>query len=154
MNPTIRDADITDVRGLSGVIEGCGLFSPQEADGFIDSLPDMLVDDDHLWLVTDGVVAAAYLTLDGTSSDVWNLWFIGCLPQARRQGHGTALIDAAEARARDRDGRILLVEISGVDGFDATRGFYLARGFAEQGRIADYYGAGDDKVFFAKRLTV
>ncbi|MCH2077833.1 MAG: hypothetical protein MK180_13325 [Rhodobacteraceae bacterium] len=74
-----RPETAADEAALSTPILGCGLFSEEEAGGFLSMLPDQLTDDGHLWWVAeqDGVRGAAYATRDGMSEEVWNLWFIG-----------------------------------------------------------------------------
>jgi ribosomal protein S18 acetylase RimI-like enzyme len=50
--------------------------------------------------------------------------------------------------------RLLLVETSGLPAFEGTRGFYRARGYAEEARIRDFYQAGEDKIVFRKLLAL
>ena len=154
-NWAIRPAKPADADALAGPIRGCGLFSPEEADGFLGMVPDLLANDGALWWVAEngGVKGAAYATRDGMSEDVWNLWFIGFAAQDQGQGGGTRLMAVAEETIKGQGGRILIVETSGGDGFEATRGFYATLDFTEQGRITDYYGLDEPKVIFAKHLS-
>ena len=55
------------------------------------------------------------------------LWDVRVVPDARRQGVGSALLDAAERRARERGARSLRVETQDVN-VPACR-FYHAQGF-------------------------
>ncbi len=84
---------------------------------------------------------------------MWNLYFIGVQPARQGAGYGTALLAAVEDDLRARAARLLLVETSGVEGFELTRKFYRKHGYDEEARIRDYYGPGDDKVVFWKTLT-
>ena len=36
--------------------------------------------------------------------------------------------------------------------FDGVRRFYAKRGYAECGRVPDFYAEGDGKVIYAKRM--
>ena len=144
---------MNDIDALRGIIHGCGLFSPEEADGFAGSLPHLLADPAQHWRIVhrgDEAVGAAYLSLDGMSEDVWNLWFIALLPDVRGHGGGTRLLSAAEQAARAGGGRMLLVETSSAEGQDAARAFYAARGYDEEGRVRDYYTPGEAKVIFRR----
>ena len=147
----IREAIASDDAFLRSVLAGCGMFSPEEVAELGAMLADQLADPEQVWLRSDG--AAAYLTRDGLSRDVWNLWFIGTLQDARRQGQGGRLLDRAEAEVRRRDGRLLIIETSSDEAFDPARALYAGRGYAEQGRIADYYAPGEAKVIFARTLA-
>ena len=142
-----------DIDALSGVIHGCGLFTPEEAEGFAESLPGLLVDPAQHWRILKRgteAVGAAYLSLDGMSGDVWNLWFIALLPEARGEGGGTRLVSAAEQVVRAGGGRMLLVETSSAEAQRAARAFYAARGYEEEGRVRDYYAPGEAKVIFRR----
>lgn len=145
-----------DARAVERPILGCGLFAPDEAAGFAAMVPSLLADPAQHWRVlrTGGaVVGAAYVSLERMSEDVWNLWFIGLDRPAQGRGGGTRLLAAVEDACREAGGRLLLVETSGAAGFEATRGFYAARGYGEEARIRDYYAPGDDKVIFRRTLA-
>lgn len=49
-------------------------------------------------------------------------------------------------------GRMLIVETSGLPSFSGTRAFYVKCGCEEEGRIRDFYAAGEDKIVFRKVL--
>jgi len=58
----------------------------------------------------------------------------------------------AEERIRESDGRLIIIETSGRPQYEKTRRFHMSQGYAEIGRMADFYAPGDDKLFFEKRL--
>lgn len=149
----IRPATPADETDLASPILGCGLFSEEEAQGFLGMIPDQLGQAEHLWWVAaqDRVRGAAYATRDGMSEDVWNLWFIGFDKAAQGQGGGSRLMERLEADIAKEGRRILVIETA--SSMEATQRFYAGRGYREQGRIADYYGPGEAKVIFARPLT-
>ena len=49
--------------------------------------------------------------------------------------------------------RLLLVETSGTDGFEASRRFYERCGYEVDAVIRDYWAPGDDKVVFRRLLA-
>jgi len=55
---------------------------------------------------------------------------------------------------RNKDGRILIVETSGLESFGATRAFYRKNGYDEEARIRDFYNPGEDKIVFRKVLNI
>jgi ribosomal protein S18 acetylase RimI-like enzyme len=65
-----------------------------------------------------------------------------------RQGHATALLEAAEAFARDRQCRGIYVDTP-VDN-KGGRAFYEARGYAEDYRMTRYYADDLDGVTYVK----
>ena len=47
----------------------------------------------------------------------------------------------------------MIADTPGDAGFAAPRGFYAAKGYDEEHRISDFWGAGDDKVTYWKSLS-
>ena len=74
-------------------------------------------------------------------------------PAAQGSGAGTRLLAEVERRLCDARGRMLVVETSSRDEYDATRGFYAARGYKEAARVGHFYAPGDDRVIYTKRLS-
>jgi ribosomal protein S18 acetylase RimI-like enzyme len=83
---------------------------------------------------------------------VWDLWWIGTASARQGRGIGGELLGFVEAAAREAGGRLLLIETSSQPALDSTRLFYAKRGYIECGRVPDFYGEGDAKVIYAKRL--
>ncbi len=153
----IRPATPDDRSALMALGEATGLFQPHELEFMEGMLSEYFAGDlgeGHRWIVDDedGVLAAAYCAPEIMGDGVSNLYFIGVHPDRQGQGRGAALLRHVEEDLRGRGVRLLLVETSGVDGFQATRAFYAKNGYDEEGRIRDYYAAGDDKVIFRKLL--
>ena len=145
-----------DAPGIERAVRGCGLFTAEEAGGFVAMLPGLLADPDEHWRILRAgaeTVGAAYFSLERMSGDVWNLWFVGLDAPAQGGGGGTRLLDAVEDACRAAGGRLLLVETSSTADLAATRAFYRARGDAEEARIRDDYAPGDDKVVFRRALA-
>jgi ribosomal-protein-alanine N-acetyltransferase len=69
---------------------------------------------------------------------------IATLPEARRQGVGSALLDQALAIAAQRGARSVLLEVA-VDNA-AALALYVARGFREVGRRPRYYARASGEV--------
>lgn len=82
----------------------------------------------------------------------WDLYWIAVHPDAQGYGVGTALLDTVERRVAGRGGRLLVIETSSQSAYDATRGFYHARGYELVARVPDFYDVGDDRLIYTKRL--
>lgn len=152
-NPTIRPLQARDLPAIKAVIDALNLFPS-------DMLDDMthdylgLPDGPDIWLTLDlaGPIGVAYVAPERMAEGTWNLYVIAIDPGAQGQGHGTAILRHVEALLAARGQRILLVETSGLPEFAAARGFYRANGYDEEGRIRDFYAAGEDKVIFRRAL--
>ena len=82
----------------------------------------------------------------------YDLYWIICEPALQRRGVGGALLRAVELDLRRRGGRLVRVETSGTQAYQATRAFYQRFGYRETARLADFYRPGDDLAIFTKRL--
>jgi len=85
---------------------------------------------------------------DGT----YDLYWIACDPEWRRQGIGAALLRTMEADLRRRGARLVRVETSGQPTYQPTRAFYERFQYDETARLRDFYRPGDDLVIFTKRM--
>ena len=153
----IRPAIPDDQPALMALGEATGLFQPHELEVLEGMLSEYFagdLGDGYRWIVDDenGVLAAAYHAPEIMGDGVSNLYFIGVHPDRQGQGRGAALLRHVEEDLRGQGVRLLLVETSGADGFQATRAFYAKNGYDEEARIRDYYAPGDDKVIFRKLL--
>ena len=151
---TVRPTQTSDIAALQQVLDSTELF-PSEM------LPDMLApaleigDEDHLWLTVlagEAPVGFCYAMPEQMADGAWNMLAIAVDAGRQGKGHGTALVAALEDRLRSRKARILSADTSGAEDFAPTRGFYAARGYAEEARIREFWGPGDDKVVFWKAL--
>jgi len=99
-------------------------------------------------------VGVTYCEPERLADNTWNLQLIAIHPERQGQDRGTQLLHAVEQALKQRGGRLLLVETSGLPELAGTRTFYEKYGFEAEARIRDFYAQGDDKVVFRNRLTV
>ncbi|MEO0429764.1 MAG: GNAT family N-acetyltransferase [Pseudomonadota bacterium] len=151
----IRDFETGDEAALKAVIRESGLFSPDELEAFDAMIEAHLSGAEaDFWCVEAEGAGAAWTAPEPMSGDVLNLRFLAVRTDARRRGLGRALVRAAVEGARQRGGRLLLVETGSGPDLERARTLYIATGFAEQGRIDDYYAPGEAKVIFALPLRL
>ncbi len=84
----------------------------------------------------------------------WDLYWIAVAPGTQGAGVGTLLLKEVEGRLTRSNARQLIIETSSRPAYDPTRAFYLKRGYREVARVPDFYEAGDDRVIYAKTITV
>ena len=152
---TVAAATADDIPDIAIPIRECGLFSPDEAEGFVAYLPDLIAEEGAHWRVLrhgDRIAGACYLSRERMSEDVWNLWFIGLRPGDQGGGGGSLLMAEAERTVRAEGGRLLLIETSLADAQEDARGFYAARGYGREAVIREYYAPGEDKIVFRRAL--
>ena len=158
----IRNAETEDEKAVAHLALVNRMFASDEIDGLIGAFRGAVTGDldGHQWFVVtdedDEVVAAAYVAPEPFADRLWNLYFIAVQPSQQGTGIGTRLLQHVTDLLRDRgasEARILLVETSSTDQYEATRAFYDARGFDREARIRGFYGTGDDKIVFWKSLS-
>lgn len=102
------------------------------------------------------VVGAAYCAPEPFADRVWNLYFLAVDPLRHRSRVGTTLVTDLErllSGAGERVARVLLVETSSTDDYEAARRFYGRAGFDREARIREFYGPHDDKIVFWQSLV-
>ncbi len=83
----------------------------------------------------------------------YDLYWIAVHPEAQGRGAGKALIKYVEEDIRRRGGRLLLIETSSREDYDATIAFYQRTNYELAARIRNFYHIGDDKLIFSKELN-
>lgn len=162
MRRTVSPADTSLLLALA---EATGIFLPGEVEGLLGEVLNALhagqLGDGHTaWVWADGSdgpdgppAGWVYFSPVDNTNGVWNLWWIGVDPPRQGRGLGGEMLDAVEAHVRASGGRLLLVETSAMPAFDPVRRFYANHGYAEGGRIPDFYADGDGKVTYFKRVA-
>ncbi len=83
----------------------------------------------------------------------YDLYWIAVDPAARRGGVGKSLLSYVEQAVKERGGRLIFIETSGLELYGSTRHFYLSAGYEQEASIRDFYKPGDDLVIFTKHLS-
>lgn len=153
----IRLTTPDDVTDLIVLAEASGLFEPSQTEELVQMLDQYFngeTENQDLWFIDDdnGVVGVAYVAPERMTEGTWNLYLLAIHPEYQRQGRGVALLRHVEQVLASRGERVLLVETSGLEGFEYVRSFYRKSGYDEEARIREFYKAGDDKIIFRKAL--
>lgn len=151
----IRAVTQDDLPALALVVDQTGLF-PGEM------LPDLaasaLAGEEGALFLTGlrGLrpVGFCYAVQETLADSVWNMLALGVLPEFQREGLGAQLVQGLEEALRGQSQRMIIVDTSGTDAFDAARRFYIGNGYEQEARIRDYWAEGDDKLTFRKMLKL
>ena len=155
----IRDVETQDAGTTIDAAEASGLFSPEEIPVLRAQLETSLAgssDRAEFWIADfdeDGrALGAAYCAEEKMTDRVWNLLFIGVRKERQREGVGARLLESVEKRLSSNSQRMLIIETTGGDEFEAARTFYGEHGYSQEGTVRDFYADGMDKIVFRKRL--
>ncbi len=149
----IRPSTAADISALLRIVEAGDLFPSDLLAGMMEPYLDGGGTSERWLTYDDGTPhGVAYFVPERLTDRTWNLLLIAVHPDWQGKGVGAALLKAVESALLDLTGRMLIIETSGVAGFEAQRRFYRKCGYTEEARIRDFYQAGDDKVVFRKVL--
>jgi ribosomal protein S18 acetylase RimI-like enzyme len=157
----VRPIVSIDRTRLNQILAAAGNFSDQEiaiAMELIDEVLQKGEKSDYIAVVAE--IAEAIPQVEGyacygptpLTDGVFDLYWIAVHPEAQGRGVGRELIKYVEDDVRSRSGRLLLIETSSREEYDATIGFYKRTNYELAARIKNYYRIGDDKLIFMKEL--
>jgi [ribosomal protein S18]-alanine N-acetyltransferase len=92
------------------------------------------------WVAEEQGEIAGFLVADRQPRGVAHIITVDVVESRRRAGVGGALMDAAEAWARQERCRLMYLEVA--EGNSAALAFYESRHYISIERIADYYSTG------------
>jgi ribosomal protein S18 acetylase RimI-like enzyme len=165
--PLVRRGDVSlrsiatsdDAARIRAITADTGFFYPMEVDVAVELVEERLSKGEgsgyHFLFADDAsgdtLGYASYGPIDMTDGS-WDLYWIAVRSHAQGSGVGRVLVDAVEADVRARGGRRLYVETAGRPAYQPTREFYRRCEYRVEGTFEDFYGPGDAKVTFVKRL--
>ena len=162
---TLRNVDAsspTECSALIALALTTGLFTEEEAEHLLGATLDgiasgALSPPSHaarlaLDPASGRAVGWTYTARDEHAEGVFELMWIGVGEEEQGRGAGKLLLLDAEDHARRNGGRLMLVCTSSQPATERARAFYERRGYAQCGRIPNFYAEGDDKVIFVKQL--
>jgi ribosomal protein S18 acetylase RimI-like enzyme len=148
-----------DVAAVRSIVASSGFFYDHEIDVAVELVEERLqkgLKSGYLFLFVEQqgrtVGYSCYGEIACTAGS-YDLYWIAVHDDFRSQGIGKILLKKSEALIAVRGGRGIWVETSGQDKYRPTRDFYVKSDYHQEAVLADFYGPGDDKFIFVKRLT-
>ncbi len=148
----------TDPAAVREITESSGFFHKEEIDTAVELVDERLAKGEKsgyyfLFADVDGKTAgySCFGPIACTASS-YDLYWIAVHADQRGTGLGTRLLDKSEEKIKAMGGTRIYVETSSRPLYDPTRGFYLARKYWEEARLADFYGPNDAKVVYLKTV--
>lgn len=163
-NRIIRPMVAADRSGVFRILENAGNFTPEEVSTALELIDEWLELGEH-----SGYLTYVLETLDENSSEVlgyvsfgptpltestYDIYWIAVDKSKHRGGVGKRLMKFTEEEIARRGGKLLLIETSSQETYGGTIQFYERTGYELVGKIPEYYKPGDDKLIFAKKLSV
>lgn len=152
----IRPTTPADTPALLDIATRTRFFKPHELVALrevLDDYHDEPNDHQAYTYEKDGrILGFVYFAPAAMTDRVWYLYWIFVEKETQAKGIGSHLLTFAEKEVRDAQGRLLLIETSGLPYYEPTRLFYLKHGYELHAVVKDFYEDGDDLNIFRKRL--
>ena len=152
---SVRELRPADREAVRHMLADCGAFTDTEVQVALRMVDDGLNGDYVLPAIErcDEVAAFACIGHAQLTDSAWYVYWI-CVRRAwQGDGLGRMLQAHIEDIVRAAGGDRIVLEASGREDNARVRRFYRAAGFAEVGRIPDFYRPGDDCVVYCKVLS-
>jgi ribosomal protein S18 acetylase RimI-like enzyme len=141
------------------LLQRTGFFNEEEI-GVAEELIDIYLQDekqdDYQVVVIENELQepVGYLCYGPTplTTGTFDLYWIAISPDYQGRGLGKQLVKWLENKLEEKHGRLILIETSSQEKYQATRQFYLNMHYQECVRIADFYKPGDDRIIYVKYL--
>jgi GNAT superfamily N-acetyltransferase len=153
-----RDVSAGDPALVRDITESSGFFYPEEVATAVELVDERLAKGEasgySFVFADDGARTVGYACFGpiACTKASFDLYWIAVHADGRGRGLGTILLEESERLIRAAGGRRIYVETSSRPLYEPTRAFYLARGYLEEARLAEFYGPGDAKVIYVKEV--
>ncbi len=154
----IRSMTPKDKSSIMRILQNTPEFTPAEvvlADEVISEYLFNPTESGYFILVAEiNSSIAGYVCYGPTpiTEGTWDIYWIAVDHNTQGQGVGKKLMEAAEGKIKQAQGRLILVETSSKPGYEKTNLFYQRIGYKETCRIVDFYAVGDDQIIYEKRF--
>ena len=83
----------------------------------------------------------------------FDLYWMAVDPSRQGNGIGKELLKFAEENVKRERARMMIIETSSTESYDATRKFYQNMGYKQLAFLPDFYRPGDGKVIYGKNFV-
>ena len=154
MKKNIRLTIENDIHGIKEVLDSTELF-PSELLGSMISEYLNNPESDEIWftsLINEKIIGFGYCKPEELADGTYNLLAIAVKKEFQGMGEGKKMIKYIENLLVKREKRILIVETSSNSEYILTRRLYDQLGYTKEAIIRDFWGEGEDKVIYWKKL--
>ncbi len=155
----IRRLEGKDRERLHSILVENRIFNPEEVKVAMELIDIVLKDPDQKDYeiycavnIEDQPVGYVCYGPAPMTQGTFDLYWIAVAPRYQGEGIGSALLYFVERVAREKKGRMILIDTSSTPEYERTQRFYKRHGFGEIARVPDYYHPGNDRITYCKKL--
>ena len=158
MTINIRPMLRRDKPALMRILRNTPEFKPAEvavAEELIDGyLEDPIAYGYYILIAEDKSVLLGYICYGPTplTEGTWDIYWMAVARDNQGKGTGGALLEAAEVKIAEAQGRLVIIETSTIPSYEKTQRFYLGHNYEIVATIPDFYEPGDGKIILLKRV--
>ena len=158
MDVLLRDLRSEDRNAIFVLLTETAVFRPEEIEvamELVDAALDKPEQKDYTFIVAEeGGALVGYACWGATpcTRGTWDLYWMAASPSYHGKGVAGVLLARAEEDMECRGGRLCIIETSSLPPYEAARRFYLKHGYVEIARIPDFYGPGDARIIYTRKL--
>ena len=158
MDVLLRDLRSSDRRAIFQLLTETAVFRPEEIEvamELVDAALDKPEQKDYTFTVAedaDAVVGYACWGATPCTRGTWDVYWMAASPSHHGMGVAGKLLAQAEEDMASRGCRLCIIETSSLPSYEAARRFYLKHGYLETARIPDFYGPGDARIIYTRKL--
>lgn len=149
----------SDVGAIVEILRSTSFFYQHEIDVAVELAEENLKKGEaasgYIFLIAEKAgktVAFACYGKTPCTADSFDLYWIAVHHDLQGAGLGKRMMKMAEEAIRDLGGKKIWIETSSRPLYESTRAFYLKSGCGLVAELPDFYGPGDNKCIFLKRL--
>jgi GNAT superfamily N-acetyltransferase len=149
----------SDKAPVKKLLEDSGFFYPFEVEVVMGIMDEIIrkgsEESGYYWLKLEEngeILGFSNFGPNPCSLHSWDLYWLAVDRQQKSKGLGTELLKKTEEMVKLRGGKILWAETSGRPLYIPTVAFYGRKGYELSATLPEFYGPGDPKIIFSKRL--
>ncbi|MDD3094703.1 MAG: GNAT family N-acetyltransferase [Candidatus Neomarinimicrobiota bacterium] len=150
---------VADLAAIRDILRSAGFFYEHEIDIGVELAETNLSKGEeasgYIFLIAENTAGPVAFTCYGKTpctADSFDLYWIAVHKSMRGGGLGKTIMQKVSDAVRRMGGRKLWIETSSRPLYEPTRMFYLKNGCELVAELPDFYGEGDNKCIFLKRL--
>ncbi len=156
-NTKIRLQSSADIEPVLDIVRLTGFFRKDEVEIAKEVLQDAADGKEgyqsYVATIDDRPIGWICFGLTPCTLGTFDIYWIAVDKHRQGAGIGSRLLKFAEEKISLLKGKLIVIETSGSQIYQATQRFYHSNGYELEAKIADFYAAGDDKLMFTKSLT-